>query len=203
MPTDHLASIRSVTRAFSVESQESYLQHALQLFKPQSGSASDLAESRSATEAVYLHTFRLFSTPIPPSADDMLSPFSSKPGIRIPLPVAVEIWHVIFEQPSFKWSTDSCPWLDKWIEFLGREHDDMAVGPARVGETDDDGDGDDDDDERFKPTDSISKHVWGAIPSFSRRCFDDETLDWWAPDQDWPTLIDDFVVWAKAKRAAW
>lgn len=41
--------------------------------------------------------------------------------------------------------------------------------------------------------------MWNMTLEFALKSVDDESLSFWSEDGAWPSVIDDFVEWCKAK----
>ena len=83
---------------------------------------------------------------------------------------ATEFWKVLFSPPGMPWRTASRDWLDLWMRFL---------------------------DERW--TRSVNRDMWNQTLEFAVRVMEEDSLAFWSEDGAWPSVIDDFVAWCKAK----
>ncbi len=83
---------------------------------------------------------------------------------------AVEFWRALFSPPGRPWRTPARDWLALWMTFLG---------------------------ERW--TRSVNRDMWNQVLEFANRTMEDDTLAFWAEDGAWPSVIDDFVAWCKAR----
>ena len=94
----------------------------------------------------------------------------------VPLEVAAEFWRLLLgpSSPGLVWvgKRDKTPWLDWWLAFLGE-----------------------------KGGKAVSRDLWVQTLSFAQQSSEDEELRFWSEDAAWPGMIDEFVVWAKEKRA--
>ena len=89
----------------------------------------------------------------------------------LPLDAAIEYWRVLFSPPGMSWVTSSTDWTELWFEFL---------------------------DEKW--TKSVNKDMWNQTLEFLQKAVHDETLSFWNEDGAWPSVIDEFVVYAKEKK---
>lgn len=86
---------------------------------------------------------------------------------------ALIYWNMLFSPPGMAWKTRNHNWLELWKEFLGE-----------------------------KWTRSVNKDMWNMVLEFAVKSMDDESLSFWSEDGAWPSVIDDFVEWCKAKGIA-
>jgi len=84
---------------------------------------------------------------------------------------AITYWQILFSPPGKPWVTESTDWLKLWCEFL-----------------------------TAKWTKSVNKDMWNQTFDFSQKVMQDETLSFWSEESAWPSVIDDFVAYAKEKR---
>lgn len=89
----------------------------------------------------------------------------------ISLENALTYWQLLFSPPGKPWTTESTDWLELWTEYL-----------------------------TAKWTKSVNKDMWNQTLDFSQKVMQDETLNFWSEDSAWPSVIDDFVTYAKEKR---
>ncbi|TVY83471.1 Defective in cullin neddylation protein [Lachnellula suecica] len=89
----------------------------------------------------------------------------------ISLENAITYWELLFAPPGKPWATGSTNWLELWVEFLNANW-----------------------------TKSVNKDMWNQTFDFSQKVMQDETLSFWSEDSAWPSVIDDFVAYAKQKR---
>lgn len=95
-----------------------------------------------------------------------------QPGQKsLPLEMASEFWKMVFKEPGMEWRTERTPWLDWWLEFQ---------------------------EEKVKR--SVNKDLWRQTLNFAEESLKDEGLGFWNEESSWPSVIDEFVEWAKAKR---
>jgi DCN1-like protein 1/2 len=102
--------------------------------------------------------------------------FARPPGQKnAALDTASELWRVLFSQNSgMAWATPRYGyWTEAWIAFLN---------------------------EKWKK--SVSKDMWNQIERFARRTVSDEEITFWSEDGAWASVIDEFVLYLKEKRAA-
>lgn len=85
---------------------------------------------------------------------------------------ALIYWELLFTPPGQLWVTGSTNWLELWTEFL-----------------------------KTKWTKSVNKDMWNQTFEFYRKTMEDESLSFWSEDSAWPSVIDDFVTYVKAKRS--
>lgn len=83
---------------------------------------------------------------------------------------ALIYWSMLFTPPGMPWKTSNYDWLDLWKTFLTENW-------AR----------------------SVNKDMWNMTLEFARKTLADETLSFWTEDGAWPSVIDDFVEWCRAK----
>jgi len=83
---------------------------------------------------------------------------------------ALTFWGTLFAEPGWRWVGQNHDWLALWKEFLGE-----------------------------KWTRSVNKDMWNMTLEFALKSVDDESLSFWSEDGAWPSVIDDFVEWCKAK----
>lgn len=83
---------------------------------------------------------------------------------------ALIYWNMLFAAPGMRWKNAQRDWLDLWKEFLAE-----------------------------KWTRSVNRDMWNMALEFAFRSIDDDSLSFWNEDGAWPSVIDDFVDWCKAK----
>ncbi|KAL8671031.1 MAG: hypothetical protein Q9168_004463 [Polycauliona sp. 1 TL-2023] len=91
----------------------------------------------------------------------------------LPLDAALEYWRLLLSPPAIKWNTPTTPWLDYWIEYL-----------------------------TTKWKKGVSKDMWEQTGVFVAKSLEDETMGWWSEDGAWPSILDEFVVYVRAKRGS-
>jgi DCN1-like protein 1/2 len=85
--------------------------------------------------------------------------------------IALEFWTVLFSSPAFEWQTGTTPWREWWLEFY-QENVKRAV----------------------------NKDLWKQTLNFALETVKDDSLGFWSEESSWPSVIDEFVAWAKEKR---
>ncbi|KAG5998462.1 hypothetical protein E4U43_002413 [Claviceps pusilla] len=83
---------------------------------------------------------------------------------------ALVYWGMLFSPPGMVWKTKNHDWLELWKAFL---------------------------DEKW--TRSVNKDMWNMTLEFAIKSMADESLSFWSEDGAWPSVIDDFVGWCRAK----
>jgi len=94
----------------------------------------------------------------------------------IELEQAEEFWAVLFSPAGFDWNSvggAGQPWKDWWVEFL-----------------------------KEKWGRSINKDLWRQTLTFALETKKDPSLGFWNEESSWPSVIDDFVEWAKKEKGA-
>lgn len=94
----------------------------------------------------------------------------------IELEQAEEFWAVLFSPAGFDWNSvgrAGQPWKDWWVEFL-----------------------------KEKWGRAINKDLWRQTLTFARETQKDPSLGFWNEESSWPSVIDDFVEWAKKEKGA-
>jgi DCN1-like protein 1/2 len=89
----------------------------------------------------------------------------------LPLDTAIEYWRVLFAPPGKTWVTSTTDWTTLWFEFLAA-----------------------------KWTKSVNRDMWHMTLDFLQKAVKDESLSFWSEDGAWPSVIDEFVVYAKEKK---
>lgn len=119
---------------------------------------TNLPVSKELYTKVYNHTFQL-----------------AKSGNQksIPLELASAYWELLFTSPlsAVRWTTDSSPWVQWWIEYLTTE---------------------------WKR--SVNKDVWTQTLKFAQLTLEDEQLTFWTEESSWPSVVDEFVEWVKREK---
>ena len=98
------------------------------------------------------------------------------PGQKtVPYEQAVEYWRVLFRSShsAVVWHTPAVPWLGWWLDFLTQRR-----------------------------TEAVNRDVWNETLKFARKSLEDGELGFWTEDSSWPSIIDEFVAYAKNRRAA-
>jgi DCN1-like protein 1/2 len=85
--------------------------------------------------------------------------------------MALEFWKLLFSSPAFEWRTETTPWREWWLEFY-----ESNVKRA------------------------VNKDLWKQTLNFALETVKDDTLGFWSEESSWPSVIDEFVAWAKEKR---
>lgn len=88
----------------------------------------------------------------------------------IPLDNALVYWEMLFNPPGMEWKSKSIDWLQLWQEFL-----------------------------REKWEKTVNRDMWNQTLEFAIKSSKDDTMSFWSAEGAWPSVIDDFVVWVKAK----
>lgn len=102
--------------------------------------------------------------------------------------MALVMWTVLFDpEPHRAWKSANVNWLEEWKTYLREKF--WVPEPGA----------DADDEEAGKWTRTVSKDLWNQTLAFAQKTMQDESLGFWSEEQAWPGIIDDFVVWAKAK----
>ncbi|KAJ2957519.1 hypothetical protein NQ176_g11238 [Zarea fungicola] len=83
---------------------------------------------------------------------------------------ALVYWDMLFAPPGIPWKNQHRDWLALWKAFLAE-----------------------------KWTRSVNRDMWNMVLEFAFKSMDDDTLSFWNEDGAWPSVIDDFVQWCKAK----
>ena len=83
----------------------------------------------------------------------------------------VELWRLLFTSPGLDWRTKNNNWLELWLEFVGNSS-----------------------------AKAFNRDVWSQTFRFAEESLKDESLGWWNEEASWPSLIDEFVEWIRAKR---
>ncbi|KAG6034766.1 hypothetical protein E4U41_006388 [Claviceps citrina] len=83
---------------------------------------------------------------------------------------AMVYWGMLFSPPGMVWKTKSHDWLDLWKTFLNE-----------------------------KWTRSVNKDMWNMTLEFAVKSMVDESLSFWNENGAWPSVIDDFVDWCRAR----
>ncbi|KAF2453127.1 Cullin binding-domain-containing protein, partial [Lineolata rhizophorae] len=109
-------------------------------------------------KGIYKHTFAMAVQP---------------PARAVPLENAVEFWRTLLSDDGWKWSTETTPWLDWWIEYLERD---------------------------WKK--SVNRDMWDQTLVFAQKARADEDMSFWDEMGAWPGVIDEFVSFVKEKREA-
>ncbi|KAG9237737.1 Cullin binding-domain-containing protein [Amylocarpus encephaloides] len=89
----------------------------------------------------------------------------------LPLDAATTYWQVLFNPPGKTFVTATTDWTALWFEFL-----------------------------QAKWTKTVNKDMWNQTLEFLLKAIEDETLSFWNEDGAWPSVIDDFVTYAKQKK---
>lgn len=83
---------------------------------------------------------------------------------------ALIYWDMLFAPPGLGWKTASHNWLELWKAYVEETW-----------------------------TRSVNKDMWNMALEFALKSSADETLGFWKEDGAWPSVIDDFVEWCRAK----
>jgi DCN1-like protein 1/2 len=89
----------------------------------------------------------------------------------LPLENALIYWQMLFSSPGMVWKSATTDWLGLWLEFLNE-----------------------------KWTKSVSKDMWNQMLEFAGKSMQDEEMGFWSEEGAWPSVVDEFVVWAREKR---
>lgn len=89
----------------------------------------------------------------------------------LPMEMATEFWRVLLQAPAWEWKSKNCPWLEWWIEFY-----------------------------EAKVKKAVNKDLWKQTLTFAEETVKDETLGFWSEESSWPSVIDEFVEWAKEEK---
>lgn len=112
-----------------------------------------------------------------------------EPGKReMAMNVALEFWAALFAPTMNKWRSASVDWLDAWERYLTEKF--FAEG---------NGDDETRDGRKGRWTRTVSKDLWNQTHVFAAKTLQDESLSFWSEDQAWPAVVDEFVVWCRAK----
>lgn len=106
----------------------------------------------------------------------------------INMALAVGLWEGLFDPATHPWRSAHVDWLEAWAEYLKEK-----FGVVTVNE---------DGEEEIEYKRTVSKDLWNQTRLFAAKTLEDETLSFWSEEQAWPGLIDEFVVWCKAKGIA-
>ncbi|KAK4131517.1 hypothetical protein BT67DRAFT_362145, partial [Trichocladium antarcticum] len=94
-----------------------------------------------------------------------------EPGSReLGMELGLRAWSTLFEPTMHGWQSANVDWYDAWREYLT---------------------------ERWAR--SVSKDLWNQTLVFAAKTLQDESLSFWSEEQAWPAIIDDFVVWCRAR----
>lgn len=77
---------------------------------------------------------------------------------------------MLFTPPGMAWRTKNRDWLALWKSFLGETW-----------------------------TRSVNKDMWNMVLEFAFKSMSDDSLSFWSEDGAWPSVIDDFVAWCRAR----
>lgn len=83
---------------------------------------------------------------------------------------AMVYWGMLFTAPGLAWKSKNHDWLELWKSFLVE-----------------------------KWTRSVNRDMWNMTLEFALRTLSDDGLAFWSEDGAWPSVIDDFVDWCRAK----
>ncbi len=78
---------------------------------------------------------------------------------------------MLFCAPGVEWRTAQTNWLELWIEYIEKNW-----------------------------TKTVSKDMWNQTAEFALKSINDEELSFYSEEGAWPSVIDEFVAWAKEKR---
>ena len=88
------------------------------------------------------------------------------------LDAAIEFWRMLFSSDGLEWKDDDTDWLGIYCSFLEKNWGK-----------------------------SVSKDLWDQTLVFAKKTLEDGTMSWWnEEDSAWPSILDDFVSFVKAKR---
>jgi len=90
----------------------------------------------------------------------------------LPMDMAMEFWKVLLQSPSWEWRSQTTPWLDWWMEFY---------------------------EEKIKK--AVNKDLWKQTLNFATETMKDDAMSFWSEESSWPSVIDEFVEWVRAKRS--
>lgn len=83
---------------------------------------------------------------------------------------ALVYWDMLFAPPGMEWKNEHRDWLALWKEFLAE-----------------------------KWTRSVNRDMWNMALEFAFKSIQDDSLTFYSAEGAWPSVIDDFVAWCKAK----
>lgn len=86
------------------------------------------------------------------------------------LEMAIEFWRLLLGEKGLDWRTKNVGWVELWNTFVTE-----------------------------KWNKSVSKDMWNQLEVFARKTKEDETMSFWSEEASWPTVIDEFVAYAKDK----
>ncbi|KAK3334118.1 Cullin binding-domain-containing protein [Cercophora scortea] len=84
--------------------------------------------------------------------------------------IAMAYWDAIFVPGVKPWRTGRVDWLKEWKTYLEAE---------------------------WKR--GVNKDMWNQTLEFANKTLTDETLGFWSEEAAWPGVIDEFVVWCRAR----
>lgn len=97
--------------------------------------------------------------------------FARAPGQKSAnLEMAIEFWRLLLGDKGLDWRTRNVDWVELWSTFLQEKWDK-----------------------------SVSKDMWNQLEVFARKTKEDELMSFWSEESSWPTVIDEFVAYAKDK----
>ena len=90
----------------------------------------------------------------------------------VTLDVAIDFWRLLFSANGTEWKDVDTDWLALYVDFLTK-----SWGK------------------------SVSKDLWDQTLVFANETLKDGTMEWWSEeDSAWPSVLDDFVRFVKARR---
>jgi len=87
------------------------------------------------------------------------------------LETAMVYWDLLFAPPGKVWQTGSTDWLKLWTDFLKQNW-----------------------------SKTVNRDMWNQTYVFHLRTMEDPSLGFWNEDGAWPSVVDEFVAWAKKNR---
>ncbi|PQE05520.1 defective in cullin neddylation 1 protein [Rutstroemia sp. NJR-2017a BBW] len=87
------------------------------------------------------------------------------------LETAMVYWDLLFAPPGKLWQTGSTDWLKLWTDFLKQNW-----------------------------SKTVNRDMWNQTYVFHLRTMEDPSLGFWNEDGAWPSVVDEFVAWAKKNR---
>lgn len=113
-----------------------------------------------------------------------------EPGSReLGMELGLRAWSTLFEPTMHGWQSANVDWYDAWREYLTERFwvldKNHVPKPGKA--------------QRYRWARSVSKDLWNQTLVFAAKTLQDESLSFWSEEQAWPAIIDDFVVWCRAR----
>ncbi|KAJ4286599.1 Scaffold-type E3 ligase [Collariella sp. IMI 366227] len=131
---------------------------------------------------------------------------SKEPGKRdVDMEAALSTWGTLFAAGLHRWRSANVDFMEAWKDYVTERFwvEDKKVEAealARLARASELGEEEPEMQDKYgRWTRSVSRDLWNQLLPFALKALQDESLGFWSEEQAWPGLIDEFVLWCKAK----